>query len=282
MSDTNSNLVLRSFEAGVMLLTWNRPDRNNGWSTELENAYFDALRAASMDPDVRVIVVTGSGRAFCPGLDMNTLSAAAGSGHGPSGGGQILGARPSRSHLYARQVPKPVIAAVNGACAGIGFIQAVACDLRFAARTAKMTVAFSRRGLPAENALSWMLERLVGAGNAADLMLSSRVVTGEEAASMGLVNRAYDAEELMPAVMAYAQDMAANCSPRSLAVMKAQMNADWERSIDPSRREAIGLVQQMIGKPDFNEGVNSFVEKRAPRFAGLAIDPDSPDPIRAY
>ncbi|MEY4373598.1 MAG: hypothetical protein RL219_2367 [Actinomycetota bacterium] len=275
MSDNDANLVLRSFEAGVMLLTWNRPERNNGWSNELENAYFEALRAASMDPDVRVIVVTGSGRAFCPGLDMNTLTAAA-------GGTQILGARPTRSHLYARQVPKPVIAAVNGACAGIGFIQAVACDLRFAARNAKMTVAFSRRGLPAENALAWMLERLVGAGNAADLLLSSRVVTGEEAASMGLVNRAYDADELLPAVMAYAKDMAANCSPRSLAVMKAQMNADWDRSIDPSRRESIGLVQQMIGKPDFNEGVNSFVDKRAPRFAGLAHDPDSPDPIRSY
>jgi len=99
---------------------------------------------------------------------------------------------------------------------------------------------------------------------------------------MGLVNRAYDADELLPAVMAYAKDMAANCSPRSLAVMKAQMNADWDRSIDPSRRESIGLVQQMIGKPDFNEGVNSFVDKRAPRFAGLAHDPDSPDPIRSY
>ena len=267
-------LVLRAFEAGVLTLTWNRPERNNGWTYELEEEYFDALRAGSMDPDVRVIVVTGAGKAFCPGLDMDTLTNAA------EGGNAVSRTRSSRSHVYARQIPKPVIAAVNGACAGIGFIQAVACDLRFASATAKMTVAFSRRGLPAENSLSWMLQRLVGAGNAADLLLSSRVVTGDEAHALGLVNRVCAPEELLPAVMAYAKDMAANCSPRSLAVMKDQLYRDWERSSEESRKESIALVGQMIGKPDFNEGVKSFVEKRAPRFKGLAVDPDSADPIR--
>lgn len=270
-----SDLVLRSFEKGVLLLTWNRPERNNGWNQPLEEAYFDALREASMDPDVRVIVVTGAGKAFCPGLDMDTLSQAT------TGGAAVL-RRATRNHLYVRQIPKPVIAAVNGACAGIGFIQAVASDLRFASRTAKMTVAFSRRGLPAENGLSWMLANLVGAGNAADLMLSSRVVTGEEAAAMGLVNKAFDSEELLPAVLAYATDMAQNCSPRSLAIMKAQLAADWDRPLDQSRREAVALIPQMVGKDDFNEGVRSFVEKRTPRFAGLAFDPDSPEPVRPH
>lgn len=269
-------LVLRSFEAGVLTLTWNRPDRNNGWSYELEEAYFDALRAGSMDPDVRVIVVTGTGKAFCPGLDMDTLNAAAGG----EGGRAIARTRPTRVHTYARKIPKPVIAAVNGACAGIGFIQAVACDLRFAARDAKMTVAFPRRGLPAENSLSWMLERLVGAGTAADLLLSGRVVTGEEAERIGLVNRAYDRDDLLPATLEYAKDMAANCSPRSLAVIKAQLQADWERGIEQSRLDSINLIPQMIGKPDFNEGVKSFVERRAPRFRGLAHDPDSAEAVR--
>jgi enoyl-CoA hydratase/carnithine racemase len=270
------DLVLRSFEGGVLTLTWNRPDRNNGWSFELEEAYFDALRAGSMDPDVRVIVVTGAGKTFCPGLDMNTLSAAAGA----EGGQSITRRRSSRPHTYVRRIPKPVIAAINGACAGIGFVQAVACDLRFASREAKMTVAFPRRGLPAENSLSWMLERLVGAGTAADLLLSGRVVTGEEAERIGLVNRAYDSAELMSATMTYAKDMAANCSPRSLAVIKAQLAADWERPIEHSRQDSLALVSQMIGKPDFNEGVKSYVDRRPPRFAGLAHDPDSADPVR--
>jgi len=272
-------LVLRSFEAGVLLLTWNRPDRNNGWTFELEEEYFGALREASLDPDVRVIVVTGAGRAFCPGLDMNTLSAAT---EGGSGSGAIVRTRSTRPHTYARKIPKPVIAAVNGACAGIGFVQAVSCDLRFAARDAKLTVAFPRRGLPAENSLAWMLQRLVGAGNAADLLLSGRVVTGEEAVHLGLVNRAFDAADLLPATMEYARDMAANCSPRSLAIIKAQLAADWERSSEESRHVSLGLIPQMIGKPDFNEGVTSYVEKRSPRFKGLAHDPDSSDPVRPY
>jgi len=271
-------LVLRSFEAGVLTLTWNRPDRNNGWSFELEDDYFDALRAGSMDPDVRVIVVTGAGRAFCPGLDMQTLNAAAGG----EGGGNITARRAHRPHTYVRRIPKPVIAAVNGACAGIGFIQAVACDLRFAAKDAKMTVAFPRRGLPAENSLSWLLERLVGAGTAADLLLSGRVITGEEAAALGLVNRAVDAADLLPTTLEYAKDMAANCSPRSLAVIKSQLAADWERPIEHSRHESLALIGQMVGKPDFNEGVKSFVEKRAPSFKGVAHDPDGAEPVRPF
>lgn len=275
---SSNDLVLRSFEQGVLLLQWNRPERNNGWSFDLEHAYFDALREASMDPDVRVIVVSGVGKAFCPGLDMETLSQAASGG----GAGSIARKGPTRSHLFVRQIPKPVIAAVNGATAGIGFIQAVACDLRFAAKGAKMTVAFPRRGLPAENGVSWLLTRLVGHGNAADLLLSGRVVTGEEAVGLGLVNRAYEADELLPATLEYAKDMAANCSPHSLAVIKSQLNADWTRSVEETRVESLGLVREMIGKDDFNEGVKSYLEKRTPRYRGLAHDPDSAEPIRPY
>ena len=170
-------LVLRDLDRGVLLLTWNRPERNNGWTIDLEEAFFGALVDASADPDVRVIVVTGAGRSFCPGLDTETLAAA-------TGGTPMATVRRWPLNLV-RFVPKPVIVAVNGACAGIGFIQAVACDLCFASSSAKFTSAFARRGLPAENSISWMLPRLVGTANAMDLLLSARTGARRRGAAAG-------------------------------------------------------------------------------------------------
>ena len=163
--DMSDVLVLQELDQGVLTLTLNRPERNNGWTLELEEAYFDALAAAAADAEVRAIVVTGAGRAFCPGLDVQALSA--------STEGIRVGVRPRRPMTFALSIPKPVIAAINGACAGIGFIQAACADLRFGARGAKLTTAFARRGLPAENSLSWLLPRLIGHANAADLLLSA-------------------------------------------------------------------------------------------------------------
>ena len=142
-------LVLQQLDDGVLLLTWNRPERNNGWNIDLEDEFFQALIDASANNDVRVIVVTGAGRSFCPGLDMQTLSAAT--------GGTPMANRRRWPMNFIRHVPKPVIAAINGACAGIGFIQAVACDLRSASTAAKFTSSFARRGLPAENSISCLL-----------------------------------------------------------------------------------------------------------------------------
>ena len=258
-------LVLRDLADGVLLLTWNRPERNNGWNVDLEEAYFGALIDASADPAVRVIVVTGAGRTFCPGLDMQTLSESASSG-------KPMANRRRWPMNFPRHVPKPVIAAVNGACAGIGFIQAVCCDIRFASRASKFTTAFARRGLPAENSISWMLPRLVGTGNAMDLLLSGRVVLPDEALQLGLVNRVIDADELLPATLAYARDLAANCSPRAMAAMKQQVLTDWETTSEQSRLTALVTVSELGAGSDFNEGVASFGERRPPNFAGLSVD----------
>ena len=178
MSDV---LVLHELNRGVLTLTLNRPERNNGWTLELEEAYFDALAAAAADAEVRAIVVTGAGRAFCPGLDVQALSA--------STEGIRVGVRPRRPMTFALSIPKPVIAAINGACAGIGFIQAACADLRFGARGAKLTTAFARRGLPAENSLAWLLPRLIGHANAADLLLSARTIQADEANELGFLHR---------------------------------------------------------------------------------------------
>jgi enoyl-CoA hydratase/carnithine racemase len=259
------DLVLRDLADGVLLLTWNRPERNNGWNLDLEEAYFGALVEASADPDVRVIVVTGAGRTFCPGLDMRTLTESANLG-------TPMATRRRWPMNFARHVPKPVIAAINGACAGIGFIQAVCCDLRFASSTSKFTTAFARRGLPAENSISWMLPRLVGTGNAMDLLLSGRVVLPGEALQLGLVNRVIDADELLPATLAYARDLAANCSPRAMAAMKQQVLTDWETTSEQSRLTALVTVSELGAGSDFKEGVASFSQRRPPEFEGLSVD----------
>jgi enoyl-CoA hydratase/carnithine racemase len=260
----SADLVLRDLDGGVLLLTLNRPERNNAWNRELEEAYFGALADAARDPKTRVIVVTGAGKSFCPGMDMQILAAST------EGQRVIQGGRLPMT--FARSIPKPIIAAINGACAGIGVIQACAADLRFAARGAKLATSFARRGLPAENAIAWMLPRLIGTGAAMDLLISGRTLLAEEAQSIGLVDRVYDPPVLLAETLAYARDLAENCSPRSMAAIKEQVLADWERTAEESRRVAIGVLEHMRDQDDFAEGTRSYMEKRPPRFEGLAAE----------
>ena len=167
-------------------------------------------------------------------------------------------------------MPKPVIAAVNGACAGIGMVQALMCDIRFAAAGAKFTTAFSRRGLIAEYGMSWVLPRLIGTSRAMDLLFSGRVILAEEAAAMGLVSEVVPAEHLLDHTLAYAAELAVNASPTSMAVMKQQVYADQTRSLVESTDDAIELMKASLRRGDFKEGVASFLQKRPPNFAPLA------------
>src|ERR1044072_9373607 len=187
-------VVCQLDEYGVLLVTWNRPERNNGWTYALEDAYFGTLIAAADDPRVRAIVVTGAGKTFCPGRDMQVLEAAV-TGDDP-------GSRTDRWPVtIARQIPKPIIMAVNGACAGLGMVQIASADLVIAATAAKFTTAFARRGLPAENVVSWLLPRLIGTANAMDLLLSARVLDPSEAKAIGLINRVTEPDALLPAAL---------------------------------------------------------------------------------
>ncbi|HTA37203.1 MAG TPA: enoyl-CoA hydratase [Solirubrobacteraceae bacterium] len=261
-----SEVVLKSVQDGVAVLTLNRPERLNAWTQELERAYFGLLGECATDEQVRVIVVTGAGRGFCAGADMQELQTLGEDGVSEE---QRSGERVAQT--YPLTVQKPIIAAINGACAGIGLVQALMCDIRFVAEDAKLTTAFARRGLVAEHGISWVLPRLVGPARALDLLLSARVVLGREAAQLGLVNAAMPRETVLEQTLAYARDLAVNCSPASMATIKCQVYADLERTAPQALEQADRLMLASFETPDFAEGVTSFLERREPRFAPLTL-----------
>ena len=262
--------------SGVAVVTLNRPDRLNAWTSRMEAEYRRCLGTADADPDVRVIVVTGAGRGFCAGADMAALDGyAAGQDYDLTATDAVpvpAGGRPdwSGSFSYALGLAKPVIAAVNGPAAGVGFVLMCFADIRFAAAGAKLTTSFARLGLPAEHGVSWMLPRLVGAGRAADLLYSSRVVLAEEAKAMGLVSEVHPPADLLDATLAYARAMAAECAPSSLLTMKRQLWGDLLGSLEESWRGAVDSMTTMIGGDDFKEGLAAFQAKRPPAFPGIS------------
>jgi enoyl-CoA hydratase/carnithine racemase len=259
-----SEVVLYEATDGVALVTLNRPERLNAWTGEMERAYFDALEDCGASEDVRVIVVTGAGRGFCAGADMQELQAI-----GNNGVEAAADAHDRRAQTFPLSIPKPIIAAINGPCAGLGLVQALMCDMRFAASGAKLTSAFARRGLIAEHGISWLLPRLVGPADALDLLLSGRVLLAEEAHQLGLVNRVLAPELLLEETLAYAHDLATNCSPASMATIKRQVYTALEQDLSQALTEADELMLESFTAPDFQEGVTSFLERRDPRFAPL-------------
>lgn len=267
MSDNSSSLLYEFHEPGVGVITFNRPDRLNAWTPEMGERYFDQIDKCSADPKVRVIVVTGAGRGYCAGADMDALEAI-----GESQGDERSAERAAgtRHQIELINVPKPVISAVNGACAGLGLVQSLCCDIRFAAAGAKFTTAFSKRGLIAEYGVAWVLPRLVGQAAALDLLFSSRVILAEEAHELGMVNKVLPPAELMDFTLNYARDLAQDVSPSSMAVMKRQVYGDYNANVQQSNAEAVRLMAESFGRPDFAEGVSSFVEKRQANFPPVA------------
>jgi len=252
------DLVLWSASDGVATLTLNRPERLNAWTAALSARYFDLLERADDDPEVRVVIVTGAGRGFTAGADLDVLS-----------GNEPAAPPDTRQQTFPLSIRKPILAAINGPCAGIGLVLALMCDLRFAAAGAKFTTAFSRRGLVAEHGISWMLPRLVGHARALDLLYSARVFLAEEAAELGIVNRVCAPERLLEETRAYARELVENCSPAALAEIKRQVFAAYESDLRTAVTTANRLMVESFGRPDFKEGVTSFLQKRKPAFPPL-------------
>jgi enoyl-CoA hydratase/carnithine racemase len=259
------DLVLAERRGAVLVLTLNRPDRLNAWTDALEERYFAHLDAAEADPEVRAIVLTGAGRGFCAGADLDLLEEATGDEPG-----RAIVERP-RARSFPLTLRKPLIGAINGAAAGLGFVEALYCDVRFCVPEAKLTTAFARRGLIAEYGIAWLLPRIVGPSRALDLLMSARVVRGEEAHRIGLVDFLAEPEDVLERAVAYAEDLVANCSPASMAIVKRQVQAASRQSFSESFDESELLIRESFQRPDAAEGVSSYLEKRPPQFPPLDL-----------
>lgn len=263
----------------VATITLNRPEALNAFTRRMLAEVRHALASAESDKAVVGIVITGAGRGFCPGMDMNALDSM-GSGDGGERenlsefdtdlGDEAMGSDFEVGFGYLMTIRKPVISAINGACAGLGLAFALMTDLRFVERQAKFSTAFSQRGLVAEYGTSWMLPRLAGSGAALDLLWSARKFDGEEAHRLGLATHLVDTGESATAAQEYVRHIAANSSPKSLQVMKAQVYRHLNMTLGPALEETNRWMGESLKREDFVEGVRSYIEKRPPGFKRIS------------
>ncbi|HTV97612.1 MAG TPA: enoyl-CoA hydratase [Steroidobacteraceae bacterium] len=263
--------ILYEVKERIATITLNRPEQLNAWTDVIAEEVWQATHAAEADNDVRVIVITGAGRAFCAGGDITGFKS-----ENPR---QLIDKLPrtydfsqrpdyqSRA-AYFPSLSKPVVAMLNGAVAGLGLVHALFCDVRFAAQEAVITTAFSRIGLASEYGMAWALTRVVGHANSLDLLLSGRKIRGAEALRLGLVNQIHPRDGLAEATYGYARELADLVSPRSMRIIKRQM---WNLPFQTLHEALISDCDEMMQSnvcEDFQEGKRAFMEKRPPRFTG--------------
>jgi enoyl-CoA hydratase/carnithine racemase len=264
--------LLYTVTDSIATITLSRPERMNALTKVLEAELRTAIEQAGRDIDVRAIVLTGAGRAFCAGMDMEELEVLP-----PEDIQAEQWMRPydmnrradyQTRYSYFPAAPKPIICSINGAAAGLGLVMALYSDFRIASDKAVFATAFAKRGLIAEHGIAWMLPRIVGHAHATDLLLTSRKIVASEALAMGLVHRVVPAEELTAAAQALALNLSTEVSPRSVSLMKRQL---WEAPYQ-SLGEAIALANvemvESLRSEDFKEGVQHFIEKRPAKFSG--------------
>jgi enoyl-CoA hydratase/carnithine racemase len=247
----------------VALIRLNRPQTLNALTMPMLAEIRQLVGRAEGDPEVTAIAFTGEGRGFCSGLDSSALVEATQAG---SAGQQSPGAGLPGMFSYLLEVSKPVISAVNGVAAGGGFILAMMSDLRFGSENASFTTVFSKRGLVAEHGISWLLPRLVGTSRALDLLWSSRRINAEEALRIGLLDRVTSTDALLAGVADYVDELARTVSPKSIAIMKAQVYRHLGEAVRPALEDSDRLTKASLDHPDAKEGAMALFERRAPRF----------------
>ncbi|MCM3584696.1 enoyl-CoA hydratase/isomerase family protein [Mesobacillus maritimus] len=251
---------------GVRTLTLNRPERLNAVNDTLSHEIIQAISEASSDDEVRVIVITGSGRGFCAGLDLTEYAK-----RNPD-----LQSRHQKlddlgwvghQALGIVHCDKPVIAAINGIAAGAGLALALACDIRFMSADARVTAGYIRRGLSPDAGMSYFLPRLVGQAKAAELIYTGRDIYPEEAERLGLVNGVFADEDLHEQVMNFARELAAG-PPVAMTLSKRLLASSQDSDLTAILKQEYAFIKQCFGTKDVQEGIRAFAEKRKPVFRG--------------
>jgi len=257
----------------VATVSYNRPERMNAWTARMGDEARQAMLDADRDPQIGAIILTGNGRAFCSGADMQSLNnLAQGTDRlevgRPEAGTEELDPNFRGRFSWMMALKKPVIGAINGAAVGMGFANTLYCDIRIAAEKARMGLIFTRRGLGIEFGSSWMLPRIVGIANAMDLAITGRLIDGVEAQRIGLVSKAVPDSELMPAARALATEIATQCGPLGISHVKRLVYGHLFTDLATALADDDQSAVELLKSDDFKEGIKAFMEKRPPRFTG--------------
>ncbi len=272
--------ILYRVEDPVAIITMNRPERLNAFTRTMLAEIRHAVAAAEADTRVVGIILTGAGRGFCAGMDMAALdeiseAASLASEEDPAlaaaPGDAAMGADFSIAYTYLLAVRKPVLAAINGPCAGLGFCFAVLSDMRFVETQARFSTAFAGRGLVAEHGVSWLLPRLIGTSRALDILWSARRFDGVEAEKLGLADRLCATGTALETARQYVIELARTVSPASMMVIKQQVYRHLTMTLGPAMEETNRLMEESLKRPDFREGVRSFLEQREPAFKRISL-----------
>ena len=267
--------IIYAVEDHIALITLNRPEKLNAWTIVMMQELIDAFDLADKDDKVRVVIVTGAGRAFCAGADLDPDQF--GSGRPKATTGDVPRDTAGRLTLKIIECKKPVIAAINGPAVGVGLTMTLAMDIRYASETAKMGLVFNRRGMAPEGCCTWLLPRLIGFSQAAEWIYTGRVFSAQEAKEGGVIGKLFPPEELLEKAYELAREIAENTSPVSTALSRQML---WTMMGVDHPMEAHQIeskcLNYMMHSPDFAEGVASFLEKRPPEFA-MSPEKDLPD-----
>lgn len=274
ISPPNTDEILINQKDRVLVITLNRPERLNAISRDMLNELSAKVVEADKDPDIRCIVLTGSGKGFCAGLDLIDTSGRIEDDKATKEQGKAAN-RPARRLFDLRDAPinvmwhcdTPIICAINGAAAGYGMDLTLLCDMRVMSETAKLAAVTAKRNVVPESGGTWLLPRLVGWAKAAELYYRARTIDAEESLKLGLVNEVVPADSLMDTAMTWAQEVADN-APMAVQTTKRMMRMGLEESYDTAVDHLMVHLNGLFQSEDFAEGLSAFLEKRKPDFTG--------------